>query len=102
MFHPSTEVRFIRQEIGLGVVATRRLPRGTVVWVGDPFDLSVSEAELDALHPLYQAALYRFSYRDQRGRWCLSWDHGRYVNHSCDANTLCGAHDFSVAIRDIE
>lgn len=102
MFHPFTEVRFIREEIGLGVVATRRLPRGTVVWVADPFDLSVSEAERVALHPLYQAALQRFAYRDEHGRWWQSWDHGRYVNHSCDANTLCGAHGISVVTRDIE
>ena len=32
MIHPSTELRFINDEIGYGVVATRFIPKGTIVW----------------------------------------------------------------------
>jgi hypothetical protein len=32
----------------------------------------------------------------------LCWDHGRFVNHSCEANCLsAGWADFEIAVRDI-
>ena len=36
MIHSDTELRPVNAVVGLGVFATRRLPRGTVTWVRDP------------------------------------------------------------------
>jgi uncharacterized protein len=33
MVHPDTTLAFVSDAVGYGVVATRRIPRGTVVWV---------------------------------------------------------------------
>ena len=38
MIHPDTELRFINREIGFGVVATRLIRRGTIIWVRDELD----------------------------------------------------------------
>jgi len=35
MIHPDTEVRFINDEIGYGVVAKKLIPKGTITWVQD-------------------------------------------------------------------
>ena len=38
MIHPHTELRFINDEIGHGVVATQFIPAGTITWVLDELD----------------------------------------------------------------
>ena len=32
----------------------------------------------------------------------LWWDHGRFVNHSCEANCRSTGFDFELAVRDIQ
>lgn len=102
MIHPHTELRFIRPEIGWGVVATRRIPAGTVTWVLDPLDRIFEPAEVAALPTACQRQLETYAYRDARGRHVLCWDHGRFVNHSFRSNCLSTAYDFELAVRDIE
>jgi uncharacterized protein len=103
MIHPDTELRFVSPQVGYGVFATRRIPRGTVTWILDPLDQLLPPARVRDLSPTYQALLIRYGYLDQAGNTVLSWDHGRYVNHSCDPATASGCNDeFEIALRDIE
>lgn len=98
MMHPNTSLEPISSEVGLGVFATEDIPRGSMVWIRDPLDLVVSYAWIERLGPQLQ----RFLYIDHRGEAILLWDHGRYVNHSCDPNTAGGTSvEVSVALRDI-
>jgi len=32
----------------------------------------------------------------------LCWDHGRFMNHSCDPNCIAPGFDFESAVRDIQ
>lgn len=38
MIHPDTELRFINEKIGYGVVALKLIPRGTITWALDKLD----------------------------------------------------------------
>ena len=102
MIHPDTELAFINEKIGYGVVATKRIPAGTITWVLDKLDREFSPSELQNMEPLYQDILNTYTYRNNKGNFVLCWDHGRYVNHSFNANCLSTAYDFELAIRDIE
>ena len=101
MIHPKTELRFINNEIGYGVVATEFIPAGTITWVLDKLDREFTQDQLKAMDPLYQSILDTYTFRDNQGKFILCWDNARYVNHSFNSNCLTTAYDFEVAIRDI-
>ena len=101
MMHPSTELRFISDEVGFGVFARDPLPRGTITWTADELDQHFTRDQIERLHPICRQAVERFAYIDPAGIFVLCWDHGRYVNHSCDPNCLSAGFQFEFAIRDI-
>ncbi|MAP54757.1 SET domain-containing protein [Altibacter sp.] len=101
MIHPHTELRFISEEIGHGVVATKFIPAGTITWVLDKLDRTFSIKDFQKLDKLYQNILEYYTYRNSKGHYVLCWDHGRFVNHSFKSNCLSTAYDFEIAIRDI-
>lgn len=101
MIHPSTRVAFVSPAIGLGVVATAPIPKGSLVVVRDAHDLTFDEATFRRLHETIRHAMETYMYRDREGRLILSWDHARFMNHRCDANSLMTAYGVEVAIRDI-
>jgi hypothetical protein len=101
MLHPHTELRFVTPLIGYGVFATNPIPRGTITWVRDPLDQAFSPAQVAAFPPMQQQVLERYSFVDAQGDSILCWDHGRYVNHACEANCLGPGYGFEIAIRDI-
>ncbi|MCB0425649.1 MAG: SET domain-containing protein, partial [Mangrovimonas sp.] len=86
MIHPDTELSFISKEVGYGVVATKHIPAGTITWVLDKLDREFSPEHLETLEPVYQEILNTYTYRNNKGNYILCWDHGRYVNHSFNAN----------------
>lgn len=101
MIHPHTELQFISEEIGHGVVATKLIPAGTITWVLDPLDREFTKKQYGKLDPLYKAILDTYTYRNNKGNYVLCWDHGRFVNHSFNSNCMTTAYDFEIAIRDI-
>jgi len=101
MIHPHTELKFISDEIGYGVVAKKLIPKGTITWVLDKLDREFSLADFQQLDPVYQNILDTYTYRNNKGNMVLCWDYGRYVNHSFNSNCLTTAYDFEIAIRDI-
>ncbi len=102
MLHPHTELCQVDETVGLGVVATRRIPMGTITWTSDPLDQVLSTAELQVLPAALRAVVQRYSYRNSAGNYVISWDHARFVNHSCAPNVLSPGWDIEIAIRDIE
>ena len=101
MIHPKTELKFISNEIGYGVVATEFIPSGTITWVLDKLDRAFSPMELKQMDPLYQNILDTYCFRNNKGNFVLCWDNSRYVNHSFNSNCLTTAYDFELAIKDI-
>ncbi|MCF8461244.1 MAG: SET domain-containing protein [Flavobacteriales bacterium] len=101
MIHPKTELKFISNEIGYGVVATEFIPAGTITWVLDKLDREFSPKTFHSLDPIYQDILDFYTFRNAQGNFVLCWDNGRYVNHSFNSNCLTTAYDFEIAIRDI-
>lgn len=101
MMHPNTELRFISEQIGHGVVATHDIPRGSITWAQDKLDREFTPKQVQALGFPYVDLLDKYCFRNQQGRWILCWDHARFVNHSFNSNCLTTAYNFEVAIRDI-
>lgn len=102
MIHPDTELRFINDQIGYGVVATKLIPKGTITWALDKLDRIFSPQQVRAMDPLYQQVLDKYTYRNAEGNHILCWDNARFVNHSSNSNCVTTAYEFEVAIRDIQ
>lgn len=102
MIHPATELRFINEKIGYGVVATRFIPKGTVTWVRDRLDQTFSPTQMVEFGALYREILDKYSFVDGRGDSILCWDLARYINHSCEANCLSAGYEFEIAVDDID
>jgi hypothetical protein len=101
VIHPDTELRFVHPEIGLGVVATRLIPKGTITWVQDELDQVFSPSSVERLGHAYDAMLRKYTFVNGRGEYILCWDLARYVNHSCNPSCLSAGYNFEVAVRDI-
>jgi len=103
MIHPDVELRFINEEIGYGVFATKFIPRGTITWTLCDFDLHLtfSAQEVKDLDADYQPIVEKYSYIDPHGKYVLCWDLARYMNHSCLPNNLPVSHFNEIATRDI-
>jgi len=101
MLHPHTELRFIHEQIGYGIVATHFIPRGTVTWVRDDFDQAFALAQVERMAPLYRDIVAKYCFVDSRGDFVLCWDLARYINHACDSSCRSAGYDFELAVRDI-
>jgi hypothetical protein len=102
MIHPKTELRFINNEVGYGVVATEFIPAGTITWVLDDLDREFDLEAVRKMDALYQDILDTYCFRNNQGKLILCWDNGRFVNHSFNSNCLTTSYDFEIAIRDIQ
>lgn len=101
MLHPDTEIRLVDPHVGLGIFATRAIPRGTIVWIRDPLDLVFTPEQVEAVQGPIREHLLKYSFIDGSGRSILCWDLSKYVNHSCEANLLSTGFEFEIAVRDI-
>jgi hypothetical protein len=52
MIHPDTELRFINNIIGYGVVAKNFIPKGTITWVQDDLDKIYNPEDIQVINPL--------------------------------------------------
>lgn len=101
MMHPHTEVQFINDEIGYGVVATKFIPRGTITWAQDELDQVLTAKEVEKMRPQTRELVDKYSFRNSKGQYVLCWDLSKYVNHSFRSNCISTAYDFELAVRDI-
>jgi hypothetical protein len=102
MIHPDTEIRFINDHVGYGVVATKLIPKGTITWVQDELDRVYMPQEVQKLSPLMRDYLETYCFMNARGEKVLCWDYAKYVNHSFKPTCFSTAYDFEFALRDIE
>jgi uncharacterized protein len=101
MIHPDTELRFINDKIGHGVVATKFIPKGTITWALDKLDRIFTPKQISEMGPMYQDTMDKYSYRNPDGNHVFCWDNARFVNHSSNSNCITTAYDFEIAVRDI-
>jgi uncharacterized protein len=101
MLHPHTELRRINQGLGYGVVATRLIPRGTIIWVLDKLDQTFTRYQIAHIGKPYSELLDEWSYKLPNGDSVLNWDLARYFNHSCDPSCMNAGMTFEIAVRDI-
>ena len=101
MVHPDTALKFINEAVGHGLVATRPIPRGSLVWVKDDLDQVVAQEALAALPAVGRETALRYSSPYGPGALVLFWDHARFINHSCSPASLVAGGRFSIAVRDI-
>jgi len=101
MIHPDCELKWISNEIGYGIVATKFIPKGTITWVQDKLDREFSPLEVYNMEGVYKDVLGKYTFRNNKGNYVLCWDNARYTNHSFNSNCLTTAYDFEIAIRDI-
>ena len=94
-------MRYINNQIGFGVFATKFIPKGTIVWALDPLDQILHPSVLQEVDPHRKAMIQKYAYRNERGEYVLCWDLGRYVNHSFHANCMGTAYNCEISIRDI-
>ncbi|PGM56964.1 SET domain-containing protein [Bacillus sp. AFS053548] len=102
MMHPDTEIRYVSEQVGVGVFATKLIPKGTIVWVKDDLDLVLTVEYIESLDDLRKEYIYKYSYLDTDDIHVLNWDHAKYMNHSFKANCVDTAYDFLLAARDIK
>jgi uncharacterized protein len=102
MIHPDTELRYINDQVGYGVVATKLIKKGTITWALDKLDREFKPAEISKMEPVYQQILDTYCYRNKKGNFILCWDHARFVNHSFNPSCFTTAYEFEIAIRDIQ
>jgi hypothetical protein len=102
MIHPHTQIGYISDEVGFGVIATQFIPAGTITWALDDLDQEFTPEQFEAMDSVYKNIIDIYCYRNKHGNFVLCWDNGRFVNHSFNANCLSTAYDFEIAIRDIQ
>lgn len=101
MIHPDTELRFINNVIGYGVVAKKFIPKGTITWVQDDLDSIYTAEDIQNISPLMLGYLDTYCFTNNKGHKVLCWDNAKYVNHSFNSSCMSTAYDFEIAIRDI-
>ncbi len=102
MMHPDTEVQFISEDIGYGVVAKKFIPRGTITWVQDDLDQVYTPRQVEAMKDIAKQMIDKYSFRNNKGNFVLCWDISKYVNHSFRSNCFSTPYDFEIAVRDIQ
>ncbi|MCA0755871.1 SET domain-containing protein [Paenibacillus sp. N4] len=102
MIHPDTELRFVSEQVGLGVFATKFIPKGTIVWISDDLEIVLDEDYVDSLDEMRKNIILKYTYQENNGDYILHWDHTRYMNHSFLPNCIDTAYDFQLAARDIK
>ncbi|MGB1121656.1 MAG: hypothetical protein ACPG3Z_06650 [Saprospiraceae bacterium] len=63
MIYPKTELKFISEAVGYGVVATEFIPAGTITWALDKLDRTFTPADFEAFEPMYQDILETYTFR---------------------------------------
>jgi uncharacterized protein len=102
MIIPWTKIVRIDDIKGNGVLATQRIPQGTVTWVFDDLDREIPMDMLQHMSLPCQESILTYSYRNNKGHLIFCWDNERYINHSFFPNCCLTPYRFEIAIRDIE
>lgn len=58
--------------------------------------------EFNCLPDIVRESMETYVYHDKDGRLVLSWDHARFMNHSCCSNTMMTDYQLEIAVREIK
>lgn len=72
-----------------------------MTYVIDPLDIILTPDDPRITDPLTRDTVETYSYIGPDGNRIFSWDNARFVNHSCDPNTISTGYGFEIALRDI-
>jgi uncharacterized protein len=101
MLHPDTTLKFVNHIIGSGVFATEFIPKGTLTYVKDSLEIEISPEQISQHPKAMQGVIDKYSYIDENGRYIISWDNAKYINHCCEPNSISTGYGFEIAIKDI-
>jgi hypothetical protein len=101
LIHPSTELRWISDKVGRGVIATQPIAKGTILWTQCLYDIVLTPKHLNTLPVEYQEIASVYGYVDEVGDTILCWDLGRYLNHSCDPAMLSLGRNIEICVKDL-
>lgn len=103
MMHPDARLTVVNEKIGVGLIANKRIPKGTITWCRDDLDLVLTRKQLKTLPKLARQTFQKYCTRMNDGDYLLNWDNGRYQNHSCNPTScLLPGFDCEISLRDIE
>jgi hypothetical protein len=102
MLHPDTALGVVSADIGVGIFATAAIPRGAIVYIKDPLEIEINEDDPRLQNAEMRRIIEHYSYIEPTGTRVISWDLAKYMNHSCEANTISTGYGFEIALRDIE
>ncbi|HTV20875.1 MAG TPA: SET domain-containing protein-lysine N-methyltransferase [Polyangiaceae bacterium] len=103
MLHPAIDLKLVSPDIGYGVFATQDIPKGTIIWALDPLDQIIDQGKAKSMKEPSESVLHRYSWINGNGDRILCWDFGRFMNHSCEPNSVGpGKLEFEIAVRDIK
>jgi uncharacterized protein len=92
---------------GLGLFADENIPKGTIIWEFEPgFDLVIDSQRVQELPEAPKQWMKHYAHLSKKnGKYTLSMDNDRYINHAADPNTIdidTGREELAtVARRDI-
>lgn len=101
MIHPKTILKHISDDIGYGVFASEFIPAGTITYARDDLEIVIDSQHRLLKHAVYGPLVDKYAYIEASGKYVIGWDLSKYVNHSCNANTMSTGYGFEIAIRDI-
>ena len=102
MIHPHTQLVTADAARGYGVVATRDLPCGTLIWVLDALDGVILPDSPLLASEAYAPVIDKYTFDDGSGARIFHWDIAKYINHSCDSNLATPRGlNFSILVRDV-
>ncbi len=102
MIIPQARVVWISEEMGYGLFATQPIKKGTITFVQDGLDIVIPTDQFIQVDIRLKDYVEKYAYEDFLGNLVISWDLGKYMNHSDHANTLSTGFGFEIAVRDIE
>lgn len=101
MIIPWVKIKWISNEKGYGLVASRTISKGTITFVQDGLDIVIPENKFKKVDPRLLKYVEKYSYEDYLGNHIISWDLAKYMNHDNEANTLTTGYGFEIAVRDV-
>jgi hypothetical protein len=94
---------------GIGVFATQKIPKGTIIWKFNPmFDIVFDEAEVKNMPEIQRDLIYSHAYFSKEiKKYIYCADNARFINHSKNNNidsveAQTGEEGYDVANRDIK
>lgn len=82
--------------------STDYVPAGTITYVIDSLEIEPHHQNNILSSSLYTDNIRKYAYRDTSGNQIIGLGLSKYMNHTCNPNTLSTGYGFEFAFRDIK